>query len=98
MQTEVVPDTLGNAVPFNGLVCVVVYVNVFVYDTDVVNVNEVLFVLIDVDEPVTDLVRIREPELDVLPEDEPVEEEEDVDIPPSTREKMALARILVRKS
>ena len=39
-----------------------------------------LFVLTDVDEPVTDLVRIREAELIIVPEDEPVDEEDPVEV------------------
>jgi len=80
VHPEVVIDIVGARVPFNSLVCVVVNVNEFVYDPEGVNVKEVLLDLIGVLEPLDDFVRIREAECVVHPEEDPVEEEDAVEV------------------
>jgi len=80
VHPEVVIDLVGARVPFNSLVCVVVYVNEFVYDPEDVNVKEVLLDLSGVVEPLDDFVRIREAECEVLPDEDPVEEEDAVEV------------------
>jgi hypothetical protein len=80
VHPDVVIDVVGALVPLNSLVCVVVNVNEFVYDPEDVNVKEVLLDLSGVLEPLDDFVRIREAECDVLPEEDPVDEEDAVEV------------------